>query len=158
MNVSDCIDRIRRAVHDISTEYTDEECLSYLNDAVQETAQLLASLRYAPLIAETILTDGDAFPRDHLASVGTHPYRLTDGKVCLTNGQSRMTLRYYRAPAPLALGDTLPFVPALNEIVTLGATIRALRRNEYDTSAEDAQLSALRQAFALALTQGGNRS
>lgn len=158
MNISDCISRIRRSVHDISGEYTDEECLGFLSDAVQETAQLLASLKYAPLIRETILTTGDRLPSDFLASVGTHPYRLTDGRVHLTGERERMTLRYYGAPAPLTLGGTLPFAAPLDEAVILAATIRALKRNEYDTSAEEAQLASLRQAFALSLTQGGTHA
>lgn len=157
MNITDCIARIRTAVHDISDEYTDEECLSFLNEAVQETAQLLASLRYAPLISETHLTDGDPLPNDYLCSAGIHPYRLTDGKIFLTDGQTHMTLRYYAAPAPLTLNGTLPFDSTMNEAVILAATIRALRQNEYDTTAEQAHLAALRQGIALALSGGASR-
>lgn len=157
MNITDCIARIRAAVHDISGEYTDEECLTFLNDAVQETAQLLASLRYAPLISETHLTDGDPLPNDYLCSAGIYPYRLTDGKVFLTDGQTHMTLRYYATPAPLTLTGTLPFDRTMDEAVILAATIRALRQNEYDTTAEQAQLASLRQGIALALSGGASR-
>lgn len=158
MNISDCIDRIRLAVHDISDEYTDAQCLAFLNDAVQETAQLLCTLRYAPLIRETILTDGDALPSDFLASVGTYPYRAVGGKVSLTGGTDRMTLRYYAAPAPLTLDGSLPFESALDEAVIVAATIRALRQNEYDTTAEQSHLDALRQALALSLGAKGGRA
>lgn len=158
MNISDCIARIRSAVHDISDEYTDAQCLAFLNDAVQETAHLLCTLCYAPLIRETILTDGDALPSDFIASVGTHPYRLTGGKVTLTGGEDRMTLRYYGAPASLTAGGTLPFEGAIAEAVIVGATIRALRQNEYDTTAEQSHLDTLRQAIALSLGAKGGRT
>lgn len=157
MNISDCISRIRSSIHDISGEYTDAECLAFLNDAVQETAVLLASLRYSPLIAETVLTEGDALPSNYIADVGVHPYRLTGGRVQLSGSLSSLKLRYYAAPAPLTISDTLPFTPLFDEVILLAATIRALRRNEYDTSAEEAQLTSLRQGLALSLGEKGGR-
>ena len=154
MTISEAISHIKRAVHDRSSEYSDAELLTFLNDAVRETAVLLASLRYAPLIRETILTSGDGLPNDFLSAVGSHPYRLNEGKVRLLDGRTQLTLRYYALPRTLTAGDTLPFSPAIEETVLLAAVIRALRHNEYDTSAEEAHLANLRAALASALGGG----
>lgn len=151
MTISEAISYLRRAVHDISDEYSTADYLTYLNEAVQETAVLLASLRYAPLIRETILSNGDPLPSDFLAPVGYHPYRLTEGKVSLDSDRTHITLRYYGAPQKLTATDTLPFTPAITEAVLLTAVIRALRHNEYDTSAEEAHLANLRTALAATL-------
>lgn len=159
MTITEAISRIKRAGHDISGEYSDAECLAFLNDAVEETAVLLASLRYAPLIRETILTDGDALPTDYISSVGVHPYRLSENTIRLTGGHTQMTLRYYAAPPALAEGGTLPFDnPTVIESVICAAIIRALRQNEYDTSAEEAHLANLRNALAAAFGAKGGRS
>ena len=158
MTISDAIAQVKRACHDISGEYTNAECLAFLNEAVQETAVLLASLRYAPLIRETILTSGDKLPSDFLSAVGTHPYRLTGSCVRLTDGREQMTLRYYGAPPLLTEHDTLPYEPAVCESVVLAAVIRALRQNEYDTSAEEAHLAALRTAPGNVLGAKGSRA
>ncbi len=155
MTISEAISYMKRAVHDVSDEYSEADLLTFLNEAVQETAVLLASLRYAPLIRETILTDGDALPSDFLSAVGYHPYRLAEGKVSLDGGRTQLTLRYYGAPNELKADDTLPFTPAIREAVLLTATIRALRHNEYDTSAEEAHLANLRTALAATLAPKG---
>lgn len=157
MTISEAISYVRRAVHDGSDEYSETDYLAYLNEAVQETAVLLASLRYAPLIRETILTNGDPLPSDFLSAVGYHPYRLTENTVSLSEGRTHLTLRYYAAPPLLTAGDALPFPPAIEEAVLLAAIIRALRHNEYDTSAEEAHLANLRTALASALGARGAR-
>lgn len=157
MTISEAISYVRRAVHDESDEYSEADYLAYLNEAVQETAVLLASLRYAPLIRETNLTDGDPLPSDFLSSVGYHPYHLSEGKVRLSKGRTHLTLRYYSAPMQLSAEGTLPFPPAITEAILLAATIRALRHNEYDTSAEEAHLANLRTALASALGTRGAR-
>ena len=157
MTISEAISYMRRAVHDVSDEYSETDYLTFLNEAVRETAVLLASLRYAPLIRETILTNGDTLPSDFLLSVGCHPYRLTEGKVRLDGGHTQLTLRYYGAPQELTASDTLPFTPAITEAVLLTAVIRALRHNEYDTSAEEAHLANLRTALAATLAPKGAR-
>ena len=152
MTISEAISYLRRAVHDSSDEYSEAEYLAYLNEAVQETAVLLASLRYAPLIRETIVTNGDALPSDFLSAVGHYPYALSGNTVSLNGDRTHLTLRYYSAPPPLSADDTLPFPPAIEEAVLLAATVRALRHNEYDTSAEEAHLANLRTALSAALT------
>lgn len=158
MTISDAIARMKRASHDISGEYTTAECLAFLNEAVQETAVLLSALRYAPLIRETILTSGDPLPSDFLSAVGVHPYRMISGTVQLTDGRGQMTLRYYGAPPLLTEQDTLPFDEAICETILLAAVIRALRQNEYDTSAEEAHLANLRNALANTLGAKGSRA
>ncbi len=155
MTISEAISYIRRAVHDSSDEYSEAEYLAFLNEAVQETAVLLASLRYAPLIRETILTNGDPMPPDFLSAVGCHPYHLSENTVSLHGGRTHLPLRYYAAPPLLTADDTLPFPPAIEEAVLLAATVRALRHNEYDTSAEEAHLSALRTALGNTLAGKG---
>ncbi len=155
MTISEAISYIKRAVHDTSDEYSEGDLLAYLNEAVRETAVLLASLRYAPLIRETILTNGDPLPSDFLSAVGRHPYHLSGDRVILHEGRTHLTLRYYAAPPTLTAGDEFPFTPAIEETVLLAATVRALRHNEYDTSAEEAHLANLRTALASAL--GGAR-
>lgn len=155
MTINEAIARLKRTVRDLSDEYTNADCLAFLNEALQETAVLLASLRYAPLIRETVLTGGDPLPTDFLSPVGTHPYRLTGGKVRLTDGRDTITLRYYSAPPLLTAADTLPYSPAICETILCAAAIRALRQNEYDTSAEEAHLAELRTALAATLTAKG---
>lgn len=155
MTLTEAIARLRRACHDLSDEYTTADCLAFLNEAVQETAVLLASLRYPPLIRETILTSGDRLPDDCIAPVGVHPYRLTSGRVQLTDGHERITLRYYSAPPRLTEDDALPYDDTICEAILLAAVIRALRQNEYDTSAEEAHLANLRAALAAALGAKG---
>ena len=155
MTISEAISYMKRAVHDSSDEYSDADYLAFLNEAVQETAVLLTSLRYAPLIRETILTNGDTLPSDFLSSVGKHPYHLTEGKISLDDNRPHLTLRYYGAPPKLSADDTIPFSPAITETILLTAIIRALRHNEYDTTAEEAHLANLRTAIGATL--GGTK-
>lgn len=154
--VKDAIAMIKRAGHDISDEYTSEECIVYLNIAIQQVASLLAEGRYTPLIKEITLHDEESLPKNFMRAAGTYPMRITDGKVKFLEDDTEIRFRYFSTPDLLTETSTvMPFEhDAINQAIVRGAIILALNENEYDLNQDTALWQSLKNAIAGGLGAG----
>lgn len=151
MDVSTAIQRIKRAGHDISDEYSDKACLTFLNHALQQTAALLISARYPALVQEMLVRNGDTVPKNYMLAAGTYPLRMTNGKVEIVDDDLEFVrFRYFATPENLTEeAKELPFVhDAINEVIVRAAILLALNENEYDIAQDKGILDMLQQAIA----------
>ena len=150
MKVSIAIKRIKSAGHDISGEYNDEQCIEFINTAVQQISSLLIAANYPPLIKEMLVRNGDSIPKNFMKACGTYPIRMTSGKAELLDDVDSIKFRYFATPDVIEdQADDLPFDHAgINDVVVKVATILALNENEYDVGQDKAILDALQQAIA----------
>ena len=154
--VSDAIQMIKRAGHDISDEYTTEECIVYLNIAIQQVASMLANGKYKPMVKEITLHNGESLPKNYMRAAGTYPMRITDGKVTFLEDDAEIRFRYFSTPNLLdANTKTMPYEhDAINQAIVRGAIILALNENEYDLSQDTALWQSLQTAIAGGLGAG----
>ena len=150
MNAETAIARIKKSTHDISDEYSTEECLTFLNTAIQQVASLLISARWPSLAKEIDIHEGETLPENYMGPCGTYPIRMTEGKAHILDGSEYVRFRYFATPKAIENEtEDLPFNhDAINEVVVKAATILALNENEYDISQDNAILSALQQAIS----------
>lgn len=154
MKVETAISRIRAAGHDISEEYSTERCIEFLNTAIQQTASLLISAQYPPLVKETLIREGDKLPLNYMKCAGTYPLRMTDGQAVLLNEDDEyVKFRYWATPDLIDEDtETLPYTnDAINEVIVRCAVILALNENEYDVTTDNSILSSLQNAIAAAM-------
>lgn len=150
MKVSTAISRIKSATHDISDEYPTEECITFLNTAIQQTASLLISARWPSLAKEVNIHEGDSIPDNYMGPCGTYPIRMTEGKAHIVDGSEFVRFRYFATPKAIESEDEdMPFNhDAINDVVVRAAIILALNENEYDISQDNAILTSLQQAIS----------
>ena len=151
MKASDAVSRLRQETHDISEEYSTDECIQYLNTAIQQVASLLISAKWPILVKETQISDGDSIPHNYLNACGTYPLKMTDGKAYITDDTFQsVNFRYFATPDLLeAESDDMPFEhDAINDIIIKSAVLLALNHNEYDISQDTNIVNALQQAIS----------
>ena len=149
MTVEEAVKRIRTAGHDISDEYSDEDCVVFLNTAIQQVSSLLVSASWPLLLRETIVRDGDTLPDNYMKMAGTYPLRMTNGRVEITDDYETIRFRYFTTPTAVEIEDDMPFDhDGVNEVIVKSAVILALNENEYDVSQDTAIVTALQQAIA----------
>lgn len=151
MLVSTAISRIKTAGHDISDEYSNERCLEFLNNAMQQVAGLLISAKWPSLVKTMLVHDGDSLPKNYMQPAGSYPIRMTDGKAeIIDEDVDSVRFRYFATPENLTdVDQELPFNhDAIDEVVVRGAIILALNENEYDLSQDTSLWTALQQAIA----------
>ena len=174
--VQDLLIGVRYRINDTdSVEYTDAELIDYVNEALQVVGNELCRLGAEAVRkrAALTLTDGSAaLPSDFVREVEVKSgdavllplpdpeevdettYAIEGGRIY--SGASELSLLYCAAlPLVSAPGDTLPlpdfFAPLLRQMVVF----IALNRNEFDTSVEQALLTAFQgQILSLARLRG----
>lgn len=149
MLVSDAIDRIRLATHDITEEYTDYECVNYLNEAVHQIASTLMGGASPFMVKTTTLKTGDTLPVGFCRTCGTFPFRITGGKVELLTDAEELPVRYFSQPELLtgATGEAMPFdQEQLNELAVRLAVIYASNENEFDVTQDTNIMQMIAQA------------
>lgn len=154
MKVSTAITRIKSATHDISDEYSNEECISFLNTAIQQTSSLLIAARWPTLAREMDIHEDETLPPNYMGPCGTYPIRMTDGKAHILDGSEFIRFRYFATPNLVETEDEdLPFEhDAINDVIVKGAIILALNENEYDITQDNAILNALQQAISTGIS------
>lgn len=150
MKVSTAVSRIKSATHDISDEYPTEECIGFINTAIQQVSSLLIGARWPTLAKEVEIHEGESLPSNYMGPCGTYPIRMTDGKAHILDGSEFIRFRYFATPPAVETeDDDLPFDhDAINDVIVKAAIILALNENEYDISQDNAILSALQQAIS----------
>lgn len=155
MLASQAITRIKSSTHDISDEYTDAQCLDFLNSSIQQVSSLLIGARFPQLVKEMTVHNGDSLPANYMASAGTYPLRMTGGLAYIIDGSSSVRFRYFATPDILTTtGASLPYNhAAINEIIIKGAIMLALNENEYDIGQDKTIYEALQAAIGAAMQQ-----
>lgn len=150
MTVEQAVARIKSATHDISDEYSDDDCLSFLNGAIQQVSSLLIGARWPALAKEVMVHEGDKLPGNYMQPCGTYPIRMTDGTAHITDGSDSVRFRYFATPLTIErIAGDLPYDhTAINDIIVRTAVMLALNQNEYDISQDSAIVQSLQQAVA----------
>jgi hypothetical protein len=150
MTIEQAIARIKSATHDISDEYSDDDCLSFLNGAMQQVSSLLIGAKWPALAKEMLVHEGDTLPTNYMKPCGTYPLRMTDGEVHITDGSESVRFRYFATPPTIedVTGDMPYNHTAINDIIVRTAVMLALNQNEYDISQDTAIIQAIEQAVA----------
>ena len=158
MQVKKAVADIKAAGHDISDEYSAEECLGFLNTAINEVSSLLIAARSPMMAAEILLHDGENVPERYVSPAGRYPIRMTGRKVqFIDRSLSEIRFRYWQT-MPLLESDAgeMPFPhEALNDYAVKVAVLLALNRNEYDISQDKALYDELRGLLAGAVSLDG---
>ena len=155
MLVSTAVQRIKSATHDISDEYSDERCIEFLNNAIQQAASLLITAKYPPLVREMTVHDGDTVPDNYMTACGSYPIRVTGNIMRIIDSDYETDrFRYFATPNDLTTESTyLPFNhDGINETIVRAAIILAQNENEYDVTQDLALINSLQQAIAGALS------
>lgn len=153
MKVSDAIARLKSATHDISDEYSTDECLEFINTAIQQVASLLIGARWPVLAKEVYIKDGNTLPHNYMGACGTYPVRMTDGKAKITDGSDSVRFRYFATPDLVTEKDNMPFDhEAINAIILRSAILLALNENEYDVSQDSNIIQSLQQAVSAGMS------
>ncbi|MCD7811970.1 MAG: hypothetical protein LUG91_09035 [Ruminococcus sp.] len=154
MLVSSAISRIKAAGHDISEEYSNEDCIAFLNTAIQQISSLLIAAQYPALVQEVLVRNGDNLPQNYIKCAGTYPIKMTNNKaVIIDDDVEAVAFRYWATPDLITADDTeLPYShDAINEVILKGAVILALNENEYDVTQDSSLMSSLQSAIASAM-------
>ena len=158
MKTKDAVKAIKAAGHDISDEYSLEECLGFLNTAIHEVSGLLIAAHAPMMVAEITLHDGESVPARYVRAAGQYPLRITGQTVrFLKRSMQEIRFRYFATSALLESdGGDLPFPhEALNDYAVKVAVLYALNRNEYDVSQDKALYDEFRQILMEAVTPSG---
>ena len=150
MLASQAITRIKTSTHDISDEYSDSQCLDFLNSSIQQVSALLIGAKFPSLVKEITVHNGDKLPTNYMASCGTYPLRMTAGQAFILDGSTSVRFRYFATPDLVTTtGATLPYDhAAINEVIIKLAIMLALNENEYSIEQDSKLYEALQAAIA----------
>lgn len=150
MQVEEAIAKLKAAGHDISDEYSTDDCIGFLNTAVQEICHQLATGKSPQMVKEITLHDSESLPVDYIISCGNYPIKTTGQTVTFVDPSiDTLRFRYFATKPQMDATGDMPFVhDALNDIAVRLATLFALNQNEYDVSQDKALLDEVRQAVA----------
>lgn len=151
MRVEDAVARLKAATHDISDEYTTDECLGFLNTAIQQVCYQLIAGRSPQMVKQVTVHNLEFLPADFVRAAGTYPVKLT-GQIIefLDEDMAELNVRYFATKEHLeGMTGDMPFIhEEINDIVVKVATLIALNQNEYDVTQDKAILDELRQVIA----------
>ena len=150
MLVSEAIFDLRSKVNDKEVvEYTDEELLANINEAIQYVGAYLISQK-SPLAVEEFVIDEKEFetPRNFTVTAGTFPIKITGNKGILLD-EPPLTVRYFATYQDLTYEDEMPYNHAgLWPIIIKLASIYALNRNEFNIQQDKALLDEVNAQLA----------
>lgn len=151
MQIENAIAKLKAAGHDISDEYSTDDCIGFLNTAVQEICHQLIAGKSPQMVKEITIHDSESLPSDYVSSCGNYPVKVTGQMVTFTDTDiDSLRFRYFATKPQIvdATGD-MPFThEVLNDITVRLSTILALNQNEYDITQDKALLDEVRQAVA----------
>jgi len=161
MKLITAINRIRAGAHDISSEYSRDDLINFLNTVTQQAAAMLITGGYYELIREVTLHDGDFAPANMLKACGSYPIKITAGQVeFLDPEETSIKYRYFATPENIPSDATDNFElyfsnDAVNEAIIRQATILALNQNEYNVQQDSTLYGTFQQALIVAMGSGG---
>lgn len=159
MKLITAINRIRAGAHDISSEYSRDDLINFLNTVTQQAAAMMVAGGYHELIREITLHNGDFAPTNMMKTCGTYPIKITAGQISfLDPTETTIQYRYFVTPDNIPLDATDNYElffsnDAVNEAIIRQATILALNQNEYNVQQDTSLYGAFQQAITAAMTQ-----
>jgi hypothetical protein len=151
MTCQDFIDnQLRPRVHDPDRAgYSDAELLTILEAALLALYGSAASLKKGPFVKGCLVTHYGRVPSDFGGFCGQYPVKQESGRFRILSGESFLEARYHPTPPQsLGLESEIPlplkFFPLLLDL----CAVRALNRNEFDTSQDQAITSSLMETLA----------
>jgi len=159
MKLITAINRIRAGAHDISSEYSRDDLINFLNTVTQQAAAMMVAGGYHELIREITLHNGDFAPKNMLKTCGNYPIKITSGQVeFLDPDETSVQYRYFATPDNIPVDATDDYElfftnDAVNEAIVRQATILALNQNEYNVQQDSSLYAAFQQAITAAMTE-----
>lgn len=142
MTVAELITKIRYRIFDTdTTEYSDNELMRYINDAILLIHSQLINA-YHPSTIATVTLSNPSTPK-----AGLNLFKLLDIKNAVIDtgdtldayGTLPITVKYFKQPTLItAVENIMPFADAYNQVVEQIATSMALARGQYDVNDEKA--------------------
>lgn len=150
MLVSEAILDIRDKVNDKDViEYTDEELLTNLKEAIQYVGAFLVTAK-SPLTVDEFVAEEEEFkvPKNFASTAGVYPIKITGNKGVLLD-EPPMKIRYFSTYGDLRYEDDMPYNHAgLWQIIIKLASIYALNRNEFNIQQDKALLDEVNAQLA----------
>lgn len=149
MLVSAFLTKLRLRIRDeYKEEYTDDELISYLNDALAywDSTRIVTS---DPLRLKSLIVNPNiAVPLDFAKWAGTYPVYIQNGTVYSVSGSS-ITCKYFAYSDSFTSTSDNINLPNPEIIVLLQlATIYALNKNQFDVTADTSLAKALQDVVA----------
>jgi hypothetical protein len=141
---------LRPRVHDPDKAgYSDEELLSVVEASLLHLYATAGASGKGTFVKDHTVTHYGQVPADFGGFCGQYPIRQQRGRFYLLTEESSLDVRYNPAPPQgLGLDSELPlpgrFLPLLLDV----AAVRALNRNEFDTTQDQAVANALLEGVA----------
>ena len=151
MKVETAIATLKDATHDISDEYTTDECLGFLNTSIQQISHLLIAGKSPQMVMEIKIHNLEDLPTEYIKSAGTYPIRITGQRIkFLDEAMEYIRFRYFATkPQLTSSSDDMPFIHEhLNDVAVKGAVLLALNQNEYDIQQDKALVDEIKQVIA----------
>jgi len=153
MLVSDLLTKVRLRIRDKdSVEYTDNELLGYVNDAILLIGYELIAMQDAEMIVDLSLESASTLkPANFLRFTGALPV-MVQGNNLVVYGKLPCITRYFKKPTLVStIDETLPFTnEGYNQIMTQIVSMIALNRNEFDVSQDKALIDEVRKLISTA--------
>jgi len=156
MNVSEALSEIRSKTNDRDeVGNSDDELLSYLNEAIQYVSQYLVAAG-APMLVEDMTIAANAstevdLPPNFVKFCGTFPARIT-GKTIKLLEAPPMTLRYFVSYPMVEMDSEMPFHHAeLNQAAVRLACIYVSNQQELDVQQDQALMGAIQESILAAI-------
>jgi hypothetical protein len=148
--VSDFITNVRYRINDtLKIEYTDDELINYINDALAVLSLELITLK-DPLVIKTlsVASTGTNVPSDYHSLAGIYPLTITEG-VLTPYDSVALTINYFKMlPSVTATTDSITLTnPAYYDMLLQRVAITALNRNEFVLTQDISLLQVDKQTF-----------
>lgn len=151
MKVEKAVANIKTATHDISDEYSTDECIGFLNTAVQQISHLLIAAKSPQMVMEIKIHNLEDLPEDFVKPAGTYPIKITGQKMAfLDEEMDEIRFRYFATKKQIEdIVEDMPFRhEQLNDVAVKSAVLLALNQNEYDISQDKALVDEIKQVIA----------
>lgn len=151
MKVEKAVATIKAATHDISDEYSTDECIGFLNTAVQQISHLLIAGKSPQMVREIKIHNLEDLPDDFVKTAGTYPIRITGQKMAfLDEMMDEIRFRYFATKKQITdIAEEMPFIyEQLNDVAVKSAVLLSLNQNEYDISQDKALADEMKQVLA----------
>ena len=156
MLVSAFLTKLRLRIRDeYKVEYTDDELIGYLNDALAywDSTRIVSA---DPLRLKSLTVNPNAtVPTDFAKWAGTYPVYIQNGNVYSASGDS-VACKYYAYSTSFAsTSDNINLPNPEISILLQLSTIYALNKNQFDVSTDTSLAKALQDVVAQSKVRNG---
>ena len=151
MLVSDFLTLVRARIRDnYKLEYTDDELIGYLNDAISYWSSCCINNKDKYNVRTLIVDPFVDVPADFGKFAGTFPVYIIDKRI-ISNDNKKVTCKYYAFDSHVtSISDKLDFDPPICSVLVQLTCIYALNRNQFDVTTDTSLLKSLSDVVATA--------